>query len=131
MEAADLTKIEFAELRDFALGKSRSRRRSVIIELGGPVPEVTLRKPTRSFWNGGRPEIRSFGDGSGQAEAMDRLEKGLSELGLANELVRLDAAQAFVASVTPVQLRAITGMPLVGVIRPNRTHRTPREKSGS
>ena len=40
---------------------------------------------------------------------------------------RLNTARAFVVKVRPEQLRAISRLPLVGVIRPNRTHRVPSE----
>jgi hypothetical protein len=133
MKDLDATKIDQPELREFAQAEGGSQRREVIIELGGPVPKVTLRKPKRSpsVPMGERPEILSFGDDSGQAEAMDRLEKELGELGLGKQPVRLDSAQAFVASVTPEQLCRITRLPLVGVIRPNRTHRAPGRSCGS
>ena len=53
------------------------------------------------------------------------LEQELKRLGLGRDLVRLNQAQAFVVNVSPVQLRALTESPLVGVIRPNRIHRMP------
>jgi len=53
---------------------------------------------------------------------MDELEKELNALGLGNDLVRLSTASAFVVRVSPTQLRALFGLPLVGIIRPNRIH---------
>lgn len=55
---------------------------------------------------------------------MDQLESDLKKIRLAEEPIRLDAAQAFVLTVTPEQLREISHHPLVGDIRPNRVHRT-------
>jgi hypothetical protein len=60
------------------------------------------------------------------AQHMDLLENGLKRLGLDRELVRLNVAQAFVLDVTPGQLRRILALPLVGRVRPNRTHRVPK-----
>ena len=128
MSDLETAKIEQPELREFAATENDSVRRSVIVELGGPAPKVTLSKPSKSLtpWAAARPEILDFGDDSGQAEAMNRLEHELSELGLARKPVRLDSAQSFVVNVTPEQLRAISSLPLVGIIRPNREHHGPR-----
>ena len=132
MSDLDRTKIVPSDLRDFAAVENDAQRRSVIVELGGPASQVTLSQPSSSFSPRGlaRPEILEFGDDSGQAEAMDRLERELAELGLDRKLVRLESAGSFVVNVTSEQLRAISNLPLVGMIRPNREHRGPRRKVG-
>ena len=53
---------------------------------------------------------------------MDKLEKELENL-CADNLIRLDTAQAFVADVTSSQLRAVSLLENVGYVLPNRTHR--------
>jgi hypothetical protein len=56
---------------------------------------------------------------------MNALEAAVVELGLASDIVRLPAAQAFVVTAGPDHVRAIANLPSVGAIRPNRTHRVP------
>jgi hypothetical protein len=133
MTDLDATKIVYPDLREFAETSAPSTRRSVIIELGGPPPKVTLRKPSRTspHFGSGQAEILDFGDDPGRAEAMDRLEEELSKLRLSERPVRLDSAEAFVASVTPEQLRALTRLSLVGAVRPNREHHTPPRRFGT
>jgi hypothetical protein len=133
MEDFDSRKIVDPALRDFAASNQSNERRSIIVELGVPPAQVAVR-PTRT--PDGRqtiPEPRTSGrlvpgslaDIEGYAAFMDKLEEGIIGLGLAEKPVRLDAAQAFVMNVTPAQLRAISRWPLVGPIRPNRTHYIP------
>ena len=55
-------------------------------------------------------------------QKMDQLEEELENLG-ADNLVRLDTAQAFVADVTSRQLCAVSLLENVGCVLPNRTHR--------
>jgi len=52
---------------------------------------------------------------------LDALEEQLSAI-VNDDLVRLNAAEAFVVNVNPDQLRAICALGLVGTIRPNRVH---------
>jgi hypothetical protein len=112
-------------LAEFAATDS-DERRSVIVELGVP-----LKVPLRP--NGLRPypppveELPTNDRRADESDEMDRLAEELRAQGLAESLVRLNLAQAFVVTVTPAQLRIISGSPLVGVIRPNRTHRFPHE----
>ena len=130
METFDSAKIVDAELCRFAATQDTDERRSVIVELGvAPTPiELTFDRRT-----GLRPRDRlaprgdtdrmDLPDVEGHAEFMDELQRQLSAL--AGEAVRLDAAHAFVVSVTPVQLRALSLLPLAGIIRPNRRHYAP------
>jgi hypothetical protein len=138
MSDLDATKIDLDELRDFAAASGdvagRAARRSVIVELGGPARKVVVRAPSRTLprKDAAMAEVLRPGAADpGRGRDMDRLQQALLTLGLGEEPVRLDAAEAFVVRVTSDQLREITRLPLVGVIRPNRTHRASRKKTGS
>jgi hypothetical protein len=121
-------KIPNPELRNFAESSDSDEERSVIVELGteplrlaprevSPRPRVPPPAAAR------RPDLDDLINVEGNAGSMRQLESELNACGLDRDLVRLDAAQAFVVSVTPCQLRALSRLPLVGIIRPNRTHR--------
>jgi hypothetical protein len=124
---AEPEKIPDPELRRFAAAENEKEARSVIVELGMeqllpatteklPRPRIPPRIGRESF-----DRIVAAEDTSG----MSRLESELNSLGLSHDLVRLNTARSFVATVSPQQLRAISSLPLVGIIRPNRTHRIP------
>ena len=118
----ETAKIPDPDLRRFAEAAPEAEQRSVIVELEpGPPPKP---RPQRPRPPGARPDPLEMAYGGHDERAMDQLERRLGELGLGEDLVRLDAAQAFVVTVRPDQLRLVAGLPLVGVIRPNRTHRT-------
>jgi hypothetical protein len=55
--------------------------------------------------------------------AMDELEKSLRALQPAQPPRRYKTAQAFAVTLTAPQLRKAAALPLVGVIRPSRTHK--------
>ena len=98
----------------------------MIVELNATPLELPVDRSQRS----GLPRMRfSIPADASQVneehQAMDKLEKELAALGLGNDLVRLNTASAFVVKVSSDQLRAISTLPLVGVIRPNRRHRAP------
>ena len=125
MEEFDPQKIVNPELREFAACPDCQELVSVIIELGvpptpraprsisPPLPPPKLRQPLEAS---GLPEVEA------QSASMDQMEKELAALNLQEEPVRLEAAQAFVVNVNSAQLRAITRLPLAGIIRPNRPH---------
>jgi hypothetical protein len=118
-------KIADPELRIFA-EDDEAPARSVIIEIK-PVPLDLSFERKSSSPRGFRQPIANPNQvvSQGEKQAMDKLEGELTALGLGKDLVRLDTASAFVAKVSPEQLREISSLPLVGIIRPNRTHRTP------
>jgi hypothetical protein len=120
-------KIPDPELRCFAEGGGPDEPRSVLVELVmDPAPIVPRgRVPRPRMQPSERPTPGGLLDIEGHADSMLRLETELRSLGLGDELVRLSVAQAFAVCATPAQLRALSRLPLVGVIRPNRTHRTP------
>ncbi len=112
-------------LRDFVEENNPARRQSVIVELRATPVDL----PTETVVPGRADRTQSKNttpqDSSGEQQAMDKLEKDLTGLGL-KDLVRLDVASAFVVTVSPEQLRKVSTIPLVGVIRPNREHKIPR-----
>ena len=126
-------KISDSQLRDFAEDGETNERRSVIVELG-VMPRVALRPEwQKTPWKkGSYPGLVDYSaldeteDIEKDIESMNRLEEKLVSLNLPEKPVKLDVAQAFVVSVTPEQLRAISRFSLAGPIRPNRVHRVPR-----
>lgn len=127
--AENVRKIENDDLRRFAEGAGADTHQSVIIELVGPKVSVRAARPSGRHPSPIRPfEIVDLGDDSEQVRDMDRLGAQLTSLGLGDGegLVRLDSARAFVAEVTPSQLRKVADSPLVEVIRPNRERRSHR-----
>ncbi|WP_165225055.1 hypothetical protein [Aquisphaera insulae] len=130
MSHPDASKIDLGELRDFAAASGTSRR-SVIVELCGAGLKVPARPASRAMPPKSEVVPRGTRPDLGRGEAMDQLQQALGALGLARDVVRLDAAEAFVVSVTPAQLRDVAGLPLVGIVRPNRTHRASRKRTGS
>lgn len=116
----DAQKIPDRELASFA-EQGSAEATSVIVEITGEPPQVELAESLH-----GAPsqpaEVIGF-DPEAERQKMDRLQRQLTELG-ATELVRLDAAQAFVVDLTPGQLRAVSLLSETGCIRPNRTHYT-------
>ena len=121
-----ISKIIDPDLRNFAEDRGEHEPRSVIVELNATPLELPVDRSQRS----GLPRIRfSIPADASQVneehQAMDKLERELAALGLGNDLVRLNTASAFVVNVSSDQLRAVSTLPLVGVIRPNRRHRAP------
>ncbi len=113
-------KIVDASLRRFAALKT-AKPQTVIVELGAEPPQLGLRETTP------RPRKRlarktCLKDVEGHASEMDQLEVDLKKIDLPEKPIRLDAAQAFLVTLTPAQLRQILDHPLVGNIRPNRIH---------
>jgi hypothetical protein len=121
----DPDKIPDPSLRSFAERGDSDEPRSIIVELG--MEPVAL--PSRELSSRphvpppARCESRDLINIEGHADSMRQLECELNALGLGGDLVRLNAAQAFVVNTNAAQLRALSRLPLVGVIRPNRTHR--------
>jgi hypothetical protein len=130
MEDFETDKIADPDLRSFVAHGGADEQRSVIIELGLPPPRLPLHpaRPPRASPQPHQPAAPlDLADIEGHALSMDELEAKLRTLDLAGKPIRLNAAQAFVVSVTPSQLGTIARWPLAGPIRPNRTHRvTPR-----
>jgi hypothetical protein len=115
-------KIRDPQLTEFAEGETTGTA-SVILELVPGSGPVARTEPGRGP-GGSRSISIVAGDHEAEQRQMDRLERELTGIGL-GPLVRLDAAHAFVTDATPGQLRAVTRLPLVGAIRPNRTHSVP------
>ena len=118
-------KILDPELLRFADADAAAHPRSVIVELDAGPAHLTPRRlhaPPRRALDRAKAAPRT--QSSRVRRDMTRLQKKLSDLGV-QRVVRLDSAQAFVVEVQPAALRAISEMPLVGTIRPNRTHRVP------
>lgn len=122
-------KISDSKLREFAEEKENNECRSVIVELDVPARTSSLIKSKNN--TRGNPELFSLNtnpafdeedDSEKDSLLMNELEKKLSALNLSEEPIRLEHAQAFVVSVTPNQLRALSEMSLAGFIRPNRIH---------
>jgi hypothetical protein len=125
--SVDVAKVPDPELQRFAEAPDSAGLRSVIVEIESGPPEFAPRDNVLRprVPDGGRRGSSDGGSGGGSGESLESLERQLIALGLAANLVRLTAAQAFVVNVSPSQLCALSAMPLVGVIRPNRTHRVP------
>ncbi len=115
----DSEKLLDAELTDFAAQDS-GKSISVIVEIAHEPPQVEIAQPdeNRRF---ARPQMVLPSDDNAILEQMDRLEDKLKSLNCVN-VVRLDAAQAYVVSVNPDQLRRVTLLRDAGCIRQNRTH---------
>jgi hypothetical protein len=123
----DPGKIPDPSLKSFAEGGDPDEPRSIIVELAMELmslaPRDLSRRPQVPL--PARPDSQNLMEIEGHADSMRRLESELNALGLGSDLVRLSVAQSFVVSATPAQLRALSQLPLVGVVRPNRTHRVP------
>jgi hypothetical protein len=130
MDALDVRKIVHPELRDFASSKASSERRSVIVELGGDPPQLA----PRGVFGGPASSIRSQqpsvfahdaepADSPKSVSTFDQLKLELASLGLNEGPVALKAAEVFVVSVTPEELRKLSLLPHAGMIRPNRQHK--------
>jgi hypothetical protein len=126
METKNLTKVSDHSLKEFATEGDLHDRRSVIIELGAAPPKVELssRVPHGPAVGVSQPPIE-LANIEGHGKLMDQLEQDLLGLNLPDQLVRLDAAQAFVATLTPALLRTVLQWPLAGRIHPNRVHKLP------
>jgi hypothetical protein len=105
-------------LRAFAESAADGRL-SVLIELAAKPPQVLVGERP---WGQLERRALSIGkrDDKAIARRMARLEKALGAI--VGETLRLDAAEAFVAEVTPAQLREITRLGDVGQVRANRRH---------
>lgn len=125
-----IAKITDFELRSFAEDDTTQSLRSVIVEVRPTALGLKRDSLTDHFRDPGKRFEIQYGPLSGASEkdALDRLEAELRALGLF-DAVRLNAASAFVVDVSPAQLRAISLLPQVGVIRPNRTHHAPMSRS--
>lgn len=114
------SKIQGAELSRMAL-EGTGGPTGVIIEVEAPTPKVHV----ASEWlrSGEHPSKRFVEESAEQQQAVqDAVEKAgafLKEtLGETPQWLR--AARAFVAEVTPDQLRIVASSPLIKAIRPNR-----------
>jgi hypothetical protein len=116
----DLSKIQSEKLREFAREGSNERM-SVLIELAAAPPQVRVGE--RSWGKGSaRPMEFEPPDEASVRVRMDQMFHRLADI-LGEQPVRFEMAEAFVADVTPEQLRQISRLAHVGDIRPNRTHR--------
>ena len=122
--AIEPSKISDPELGRFARNEEDGEPRAVIVELSEPPMALPAEREPRPR----SPEIRRGVQVEIDAAdaGMTRLEGELRRLGLGSNMVRLNHAQAFVVNASPKQLQALLQSPLVGFIRPNRTHRAPR-----
>ena len=118
---ADLQKIPDAGLREFAQDDSATTR-SVIVELAAGDAPIEFEPSSPDGSRGPRPRAVMPSDEQNLRTEMQRLEDALHKL-VGQDLVRLNAAQAFVVSLTPAQLRSVASLAEAGVIRPNRSHR--------
>jgi len=116
-----LEKVHPAELRAFAVGKSREHQ-TVLIELDLPARQADLRRTADG--DGGRytpVQIRPQ-----TPEQQKEVEKKTAEarkflkLVLGEEPELLRAAHAFIVKVDGEQLERIAQSPLIKAIRPNR-----------
>ena len=123
----DLLKISDPELRDFARELGTDVPRSVIVELNLMGLNMNA-EPIALGDHSARRLVPAELDADAarrEKEGMDSLERELTSLGLGKDLVRLNTASAFVVKVSPEQLRTVSTIPLVGVVRPNRMHSVP------
>jgi hypothetical protein len=116
------SKIDDESLQAFAESSDKTFR-SVIVELA--IPPIEVLRP----WGKTPPRFEQAKSAKPSDRAadkkplMDKLGRSLKRI--AKDVVRIDAADAFVLSVSPEQLREIKEMPLVGSVRPNRAHFRP------
>ena len=120
MSKAVESKIVDPGLREFAGSTEAADPRSVIIEIAVPSPLVSRKPP--------EPGRQPFGSRLAIASKDDprkRMDAAATQIVsvLKQDPVRLDTAEAFVASVSPAELRELLALPVVGMVRPNRTHR--------
>lgn len=112
-------KVPDPDLRSFGDGDS-DEQRSVLIELEVPPPDLLIGD---RGW--GPPSQRALAiekrDDQATADRMTRLREKLVGI-LRHEPFRLDMAEAFVADVTPAELREVAQLGEVGQIRANRRH---------
>jgi hypothetical protein len=110
------------ELRSFAQTEG-SPKRSVILEtITNPVSAPARLKSTSERSQKGSSSSRPVDE----AASFKALANELERLDLADAPVRLEGIRSFVVELTPEQLRRVLELPMVGAIRLNRTHRTPR-----
>ncbi len=115
-----LKKIPDLLLREFAARANEMERVPVIIEV--PFQGIGQARGTQEFGSVER--------GNAETEkVMDLLEKNLKLLELPDPIVRLPAAEAFVANVTAAELTKLAQLDSVGMIRPNRTYRMPESST--
>jgi hypothetical protein len=113
-------KLADRELVAFANQVDDNNTLSVLIEVATNA-QVQLEE-SRVDGNSRRSAVAMPSDETAERQRMDQLEEKLIRQ-LKEKPVRLDAAQAFVADLTPQQLRAVSSWNEVGYVRPNRTHR--------
>lgn len=97
--------------------RSQPGTQEVIIEIDA-APQVEL--PRIDGTHVRAPQILPADEA--ELQQMDHFEDSLKGIHV-TDFVRINHANAFVASVTSEQLKAITLLPASGIIRPNRTHR--------
>jgi len=125
-------KIDDPRLLAFATSEEESDSASVIIELHAPPGEFSPAPPSRDYFGsiGKLIKPRSFGSEKKSAQSrvlslhrdeLEQLEHDLKKI-ISRPLTRLESAEAFIADVSPDELREISDLPQVGLIRPNRTH---------
>lgn len=112
-------KLTSSELKSFATQGEAHDTVSVIVELGIPPAKLAPRPHGKLPPPNDEDNLENFTE---EDRLMDQLEEELAHLDLAEKPVRLNLAQAFVIELTPEQLRAVSQLPLAGIIRPNRTH---------
>jgi len=122
MPAFDTAKLHGQDLRDLVEAGEPEMRTSVIVEIKST---QTAAPHSYDAWREAPlspDEIAQIDRADDATLTMDRVETQLKGLDLPKGPIRLDAAEAFVLSVTPSQLREISSWDLVGAIRPNRTY---------
>src|SRR5262245_23373780 len=117
MSKPRVTKVVDPGLREFLAEGDPGEHRSVIVELASPRKKATTR-PTKLPPPKQKPptphDLTTLLADEDVAASLDRLEDELAAQDLDEKPVRLNLAEAFVVSVTPPQLQAISQSPLVG-----------------
>lgn len=125
-----LKKIPDGELRKFAESSILQSAQRVIVELAtGPIDENLFESLTRK---GDRlpqikPNVKRINKPNPGHGTLRDLETQIKKRGIEIATV-IPIADAISVDVTPTQLRDIISSPLVGVVRPNRTHKIKLRK---
>jgi hypothetical protein len=125
-----LKKIPDAALREFAqLGagsKNEPAIQSVILELKQPTRSVLARTPTLSApqpaAKATAKHAKSSASNTDQADAMQRLQSYINDLGESAQSVSFPSSLLMGAMLAPEHLRELARWPEIAVIRPNRIH---------
>ena len=118
-------KIADLELKEYAKSGDDHEPVTVIIEVSEPYSAIPLRRPHGNVAT--RHYLKTMGTEKAEDERQTmklfgELEKVLANFGTRIPVTPLKSSGSFIASVNAQQLRALTRMDSVGIIRPSRTH---------